>query len=81
MFLYVPTTAPTLNANRPLASINCVASNWQALVSMWVLPTYDKGCWMKFTVVGSMDSDSPLVKILSLFITDVLSENLAVLIG
>ena len=33
------------------------------------------GFRMKFPVVGSMASDSPLVKILSLFITHVLSEN------
>ena len=42
---------------------------------MWVLPTYDMGCWMKFPVVGSMASDSPLFNIFSLFITHVLSEN------
>ena len=33
------------------------------------------GCWMKFPVVGTMALDSPLVKIFSLFITHVLSEN------
>ena len=33
------------------------------------------GFWMKFPVVGSMASDCPLVKIFTLFITHVLSEN------
>ena len=36
---------------------------------------YDMGFWMKFPVVGSMASDSLLVKIFSLFITNILSEN------
>ena len=42
---------------------------------MWVVPTYDMGCWMNFPVVGSMDLNSPLVKTFSLFITHILSEN------